>query len=84
MCTFLCLLFGNGLVSLSALFRITELRIVAFFVDEPENEITWAGMARVSQSRIPHVVPRQLTRIATGISGLGGTNIGMHSRAGKF
>ena len=32
--------FGNGLVSLSTPFRITELRMAAFFVYEPENEIT--------------------------------------------
>jgi len=41
-------------------------------------------MARVSQSRVPHVVPPPLARIPTGISGLGGTNIRMHSRASKF
>jgi hypothetical protein len=76
--------FGNGLVSLSAPFRITELRMAAFFVDELEKEITRAGMARVSQWRIPHVEPSLLARIVTGISGVGGANIRMYSRASKF
>src|SRR6266700_1328734 len=44
--TFLCLLFGNGLVSRSALFRITELRIAAFFVDETRKRDHLSGYGK--------------------------------------